>query len=620
MSLTQTINYDDQNNFNFDSDKVEFVGGSARLKIVDAAPANFTQDFSSAVGFTYNAANTEFTGSVVRQKDQRPANATFLAKFTNDQNGTWGDGSLVGTLGGPATYDAINDRVDVIGVNAYYEINPTSKFNADARIFTIRFKFIPNYTGNPASLVTFYEHSELVGNQSRFILYHDTASAIRMTVYNAAGGVIIAGAAFGTLVVTSGTEYVMEMNVDLVTGANRLFVNGTQQGLTNVNVGTHGPVEICRFGSNAGTGSMTIDDVVIFNTVQHTSNHAGSLPWVYSEYVYNADTISLPTFSYALLGTLQELTAGAIVDTNAPKYIINNGVNDYWFNGALWVVSNGTIGESNFGTTLINNLGSFLPPTLTNSLTVKILTSNTITVANQQSTDNLQLTYVGQTYDITNSSILWASEILMDGLDQFLETAVKPALTEVKYVLTFSNVDYWYNGANWAVSNGSYAQANTAAEIETNKATFSALIGSGGRIKLKAYLHTDDGQATPQLATVQVDYNFYVEPPAENPQCIVYMFAEDLLNTIDFNAQNAIFYVKNSGFINEGDRLILPFQFQTNFTSFGYAELPVAQTELSQKKIQFWVEYDNLQGTHKKVQFPSIVIPAQVSANLADLI
>jgi len=85
-------------------------------------------------------------------------------------------------------------------------------------------------------------------------------------------------------------------------------------------------------------------------------------------------------------------------------------------------------------------------------------------------------------------------------LDDFIETATKPANTEIKYILSVNDgVDYQYwDGAAWSASNGTYAQSNTAATINTNISTLS----SNGTLKIKAFLHTSDNTKTPQLDNV----------------------------------------------------------------------------------------------------------------------
>jgi hypothetical protein len=82
----------------------------------------------------------------------------------------------------------------------------------------------------------------------------------------------------------------------------------------------------------------------------------------------------------------------------------------------------------------------------------------------------------------------------------FEEVIVVPATTGIRYVLSADNgVTYLYwNGSAWAVSSG-YAQSNAGVDVNTNIGTFPTI----GTLKVKAYLHSDFGLATPQLDDIK---------------------------------------------------------------------------------------------------------------------
>lgn len=89
-------------------------------------------------------------------------------------------------------------------------------------------------------------------------------------------------------------------------------------------------------------------------------------------------------------------------------------------------------------------------------------------------------------------------------LDDFTETATKPANTEIQYIISIddgASYLYW-NGAAWVVSNGTYAQSNTAATVDANIAT----LGTSGVLRYKAFLHTADTAVTPELENVHTQY------------------------------------------------------------------------------------------------------------------
>jgi hypothetical protein len=66
-----------------------------------------------------------------------------------------------------------------------------------------------------------------------------------------------------------------------------------------------------------------------------------------------------------------------------------------------------------------------------------------------------------------------------------------PAHTNIKYILSGNNGStwYWWNGSAWVVSDGTYAQSSTSAEIIAHIIT---LPFTSGTWKWKAFLHSDD--------------------------------------------------------------------------------------------------------------------------------
>ena len=88
-------------------------------------------------------------------------------------------------------------------------------------------------------------------------------------------------------------------------------------------------------------------------------------------------------------------------------------------------------------------------------------------------------------------------------LDEFVETATKPANTELQYILSNDNGVTWYywDGALWSVSNETYAESNTAATVHSNIAAFPV-----GTLKVRAFLHTTDNTVTPELSNIKVSF------------------------------------------------------------------------------------------------------------------
>ncbi|MBI4227516.1 MAG: hypothetical protein HY600_04475, partial [Candidatus Omnitrophica bacterium] len=118
-------------------------------------------------------------------------------------------------------------------------------------------------------------------------------------------------------------------------------------------------------------------------------------------------------------------------------------------------------------------------------------------------------------YAVDNPTIVPATGQAFTYLTSFAETVTTPAGSAMKYVLSPNNGTYWYyhNGTNWVSSDGTYAQAATAATIHTNIAGFEDKAyadgylpeNSTGTLKVKAFLNSD-GAVTPTLDALAVGY------------------------------------------------------------------------------------------------------------------
>ena len=92
-------------------------------------------------------------------------------------------------------------------------------------------------------------------------------------------------------------------------------------------------------------------------------------------------------------------------------------------------------------------------------------------------------------------------------LYSFTETATKPVTTEIKYQVSNNGYDWYYhNGSNWVTAPGAYTggYVDTASEVSANIAAFMTDVAADGEFYYRAYLHSDNGAATPQLDTIAV--------------------------------------------------------------------------------------------------------------------
>ena len=516
MSVQINYPFDNSSNYVFDSTKVDISGGKASLKLINNTGQTFTQDFSSDTGFTYDSTFAEFTGGLVRQKDTRPANSTLYASFVADEDSSWATGSTNNTLVGGATWDS--GRIDLTG-NSGKRLNmPGSggNFNTVGSAGCIRFTYRPDY-GVLIGVRQIFEYDALTGNNNAIIMYQNGSSVI-VDLRDSSGAQHLLIANVGNF--TQGQDYVFELNFDF-DSTSRFFVDGVQKGSLNTSSWTRvAESGTFKWGGATGAGDFWLDDVILFSSVQHTSDHAGELPYTYYEYVYMTSKVELPSFAYSGIGAIQAFTSISTTESGNPKYVVN----DLYYSGG-WIASDGSYAQASSVTDILNNIAT-LPVSDTVYIDIVFPNSN----STQSNVDNFILTYTGQTYPTDNPTVLFVTSFRNEGLIEFTETATKSGNDEVKYILKKDGSYYYWNGSSWVVSNETYAQASTASDINTNAATFTT---TPIVTYITAFLHADTGLTTPELSNILVSYDFNAEQVDTINTCIVWGYNYDTDSTVN---------------------------------------------------------------------------------------
>ncbi len=209
-------------------------------------------------------------------------------------------------------------------------------------------------------------------------------------------------------------------------------------------------------------------------------------------------------------------------------------------------------------------------------------------------------------YATTNPSLICNATFRHEGIDAFTETKTATGSDEVKYILKKGTTRYYWSGSAWVVSDGTYAQSNTAAEIEANKATFTDATVT---TEITVLLHSDDGSTTPELDVLQVDYDFSGSNPDSIETCIVWGYqaqtdAEADPATIAIHLVNDAVQYKTNITIMREDYTVTP-------DGNGYWEIEL-------------VESENMEGTQNYAfeiggeRFEREV-PNQITANFYEL-
>jgi len=572
MGDLATYTFTTPTNYTYDTDKVEITGGKAQLKLTDNAGETFTEDYADDTDFTYDSDKAEFDSGQVQQKSQSQANATFGATYTTDIDGSWGDGTLKGTAAGGASVSG--GKLDLRGggvKNVVYDAVGNSNF---VQTGTIRWRYTPNYSGTPAANRYLFAIGMAAGNNNLLYMYHSNTARLYFICYNSSGAAIL-NTFFDTWTTgVAGTEYEFELNMDFTTGDVRLFIDGVQKSTTKSAIGTRSntatKMVIGSSINGAATSDCYMNDVVVFNTVQHTANYTPG--YTLADDLYAETKVDLPQFSYSGVEAIQALTAFAETGTGTPRYILNG---EYW-NGAAWAASDDSYAQASSAADVNTNIGSL---TVADDIDVSVVFPDGGT---QNAVSNNVLTYTGKIYPDDDPTVTFNSTIRMEGLEGFDETASKTGSDEIKYILRKESTDYYWDGAAWSSSNGTYAQSNTAAEIETNKASFASL---GTTVTVIAFLHSNDGSTTPELDQVTVEYDFSGEASDDISICTVYGYQTDSEGNPSTAAVTAT--LTKDGVKYKDNILIRKTLITVTPNSEGYFELDLIETENMEGDVKY---------------------------------
>lgn len=605
MSLSLVLDYSDPSQFVFDNTKLTVSGGVAAL-ILAALSGSFSQSFGSSTGFTFNSTASEFVGGVLRQKDTRPANETFFAPLSSIVDGAWGNGVLTGTLSGSTAF--VGGKLNLTGGSATW----AAAGNADsAQTGCVRFRVTPNYSGSPSAYQVFVAEAPASGIDDFDEIFHAPDGSFHIFLSGTTGTIIV-DANLGAWSPVAGTEYEIELDYDLTTGATRLFIDGVQFGATQTQTGSRSAPLDLYLGRDTATyaSNFKIRNLEIFSTVQHTANYSvpSALP---NSTIYIADTVTFPTQSYSGAGTIQAFTAFTATDANTPHYTVNG---KYW-NGSAWVASNGSYAQSNPVAVINTNIGVFVA---SGSVIVQVIwqASNI-----QMSVSAESLGYTGQAYSVSNPSIQPTGPFSAFGkLMEFIESSTITGSDAVGWILQVSGIGYYWNGSTWATSNGTYAESSNAATISANLSTFPA-VTAGAPILPIAFLHSNDGTTTPELSSLEIDYTFNPAPPATPHECQVFGFLTDIEGNPIGTAENAMLIVTNATGFFYGEEFIGAGTFSIPANSQGYVNAPLIETATHQKQYGFSISYRDA-GSRKKITYSlgNLTVPDLVYAPLSSLV
>lgn len=497
--------FDDPSAYVFDNDFVQISGGKAQLKIGESEDT-YSQTFSSSTGFTYDSALAEFTGGLLRQKDQRPSGALFGASYASSIDASW---TSTGSLSGTAINGALVSAGKLVlsgGVNRSVQYDSTGRIGIQAG--AIRFKWTPNYNGTPTDTQLFFTLSESEGSNNSIIqLMHHPNGSLFLFACDKDGNNIYSNSIL-VFDAVAGTENIIELGWDL-SGGGKFYLFGNGFLVASLD-GTFLRTD-CAFlsigGSDvSGTNQGSFDDVITFDSNQHTATHTPTYSVPDSAYV--ASQAILPEMEYnAGDGTFLEAIALTTTESNTPKYSIQIGRSGnylYW-TGSAWATSNGTFAQATDKATFLTHISTLpMDGEIYVQLKVHFSTSNL-----QQSIDSLFLDINESTiYSTVAQKITPQGRFQAKTLISFSNSVVTPANTFVRYILEVDSHKLYWSGSSFRRSDGSYEQSNTKQELEDHIVqAISASVFESAYVKLIIFLKTDNSSATPQLTSATLDYS-----------------------------------------------------------------------------------------------------------------
>lgn len=201
------------------------------------------------------------------------------------------------------------------------------------------------------------------------------------------------------------------------------------------------------------------------------------------------------------------------------------------------------------------------------------------------------------------------------GVTTITESVTKPGGTDIKYQLRIDGSLKWWDGGAWSASDGTFAKANTTAEINAHVGTIP-LVGTGSKLKLRAVL-TGTTLLTPSLDALTITYTLnFVDPITENT-CQVHVNLRDLLGAAFDNSVAGSFWCRSDAPAGQGGAFYIGDTQRSGFTA-DLASLSLANTEDSGKKVTFFVSY-TYRDRQNTIKFYPVVIPNKASINLLDL-
>lgn len=331
-----------------DSSRAAFSVGSSSSS---ASASVLTLSGASSTGITYDSTKVEFTAGSAKLKNQYGDDAYFVATYSTSKNANYSKlgGSLTATSSGTSSITS-DKLVFSSGSSAYVSYNPLGNFPI-GQSYSLKFKYTPGYTTDPVVNQHIFcsARTDTDGAWSLFInhgggtknaTYHaETNSAIKAysTVWNGA---------------SSGVENEFLAVTDWTNAVYRLYIDGVLIGSPPTGSSTRDSIgRILRVGqdhdNNAGDiANFSIRDLIIYSGVHQSGAYTPGYTLTETPYLTTDPTIKNTT-QVTAASYVSFTTGTTVAGSDAVKYQIEVGGQAKYWNGSAWANSDGTYAQSN---------------------------------------------------------------------------------------------------------------------------------------------------------------------------------------------------------------------------------------------------------------------------------
>lgn len=610
-------------NYTFQNVQVNGVVASL-LPSVPGTTQNRTSNFGTPSDYTYNNTLIQIAASQANLLDLRPANSTFFVAGTTF-HANWGNGVLTATSFGSAAI--ISNKISLSGANTYVSWVAASNVSL-IQTGTIRLTVTPNYTGTPATPQHFYTSSASSSDPANLIqIEHNSDGNIYVQMFDGVGAGLFT--VFGAFSPTAGTAYEIEFDFNISTGANRLFINGTQLGATDTTTGTRNSTTgLLYSGSNFTSSEMlpdySLSNFILFSTVQHTTDYAPGA--VISPTIF---TTTNPPISFTTQSLVNEPALGAITSITATitasggdavQFVVSltQGVSLIYWNGTAWVPSDGTFSQTNTLAVLNTNLASL-------NLAAGNFELYAVMHSVNGATTPILAAVVVNFYDLVygNGTILSNSTFTAEELTAMIANVSIVGSDSVTYAFQVNSQLVYWDGAMWSASDGTLAQTNALSVVQAN---ILSLLSVNSFVAPYILLHSNTGSTTPTVTSIRITYNFGSVTNTPPATCIVYGFIRDIQGNpiqgliVTFQLVSSI----KQGYMEAVSNVLFPSTAMATTDVNGYFQQPLVAS-VQFEGVNTFIRVSISDGTQiesngSNGQPLTLVIPIQASIDITSLL